>query len=381
MRELTVTTNDSPAGTLVHTGERYDFTYYPDVSDVVSVTMPVRPNSWTSRNLHPAFQMNLPEGALKEVIREHFGKIRKMDDLGFLELLGPYMLGRVKFGEVRKMEEALSLDELLHPDGEAYFESLMEKFAVRSGISGIQPKVLIEAVNRSTMVLEHLIVKSWNTEWEELAANEYFCMHACKKAGLPTPDFYLSDDRRMFVMKRFDIEKGRYFGFEDMCVLLGKDVADKYESSYEEIAKWIRGAFRGERAKEYLELLFKAVVMNWLLRNGDAHLKNFGFIYDKGYEDLQMAPIYDVVTTTVYLPKDVPALKLSNGKLWWQSKTLHRFGKLTCKLSDARIDTIISECEAAVTETVALVDDYATRHPDFKLFGERLKACWKRTLV
>ena len=35
----------------------------------VSLTMPVRLESWVSRDLHPVFQMNLPEGALLETIR------------------------------------------------------------------------------------------------------------------------------------------------------------------------------------------------------------------------------------------------------------------------------------------------------------------------
>lgn len=100
--------------------------------------------------------------------------------------------------------------------------------------------------------------------------------------------------------------------------------------------------------------------------------ERYDFTYYPGAED--------VVTTTAYLPKDVPALKLSNGKLWWQPKTLRRFGKLTCKLSDAQIDTIVGECEAAVAETVVMIDDYEAQHPDFKSFGERLKVCWKQKL-
>ena len=55
----------------------YVFAYAPDVSTdaQVSLTMPVRLESWVSRDLHPIFQMNLPEGALLETIRRAIAKV------------------------------------------------------------------------------------------------------------------------------------------------------------------------------------------------------------------------------------------------------------------------------------------------------------------
>ncbi len=42
-------------------------------------------------------------------------------------------------------------------------------------------------------------------------------------------------------MKRFDIlDDGRYLGFEDMCVLMAKQRDDKYDGTYEQIAKTIK---------------------------------------------------------------------------------------------------------------------------------------------
>ena len=40
------------------------------------------------------------------------------------------------------------------------------------------------------------------------------------------------------------------------------------------------------------------------LPNGDAHLKNFGVVYDDGQGEARLAPAYDLVTTSVYLSKD-----------------------------------------------------------------------------
>lgn len=123
--------------------------------------MPIRSASWNSKNLHPIFEMNMPEGSLKEAIKNHFAKIQTMDDLNFLRLIGPYMLGRVKFNHVLDSEENILLDDILKSDKNNLFEELMQKFAIRSGVSGVQPKLLLSAQNKNTMKFEHYIVKSW----------------------------------------------------------------------------------------------------------------------------------------------------------------------------------------------------------------------------
>ena len=51
-------------------------TYLPNtaVEDFVSLTMPVRTESWVwDDQLPPVFQMNLPEGYLLQVLQEQFG--------------------------------------------------------------------------------------------------------------------------------------------------------------------------------------------------------------------------------------------------------------------------------------------------------------------
>jgi len=70
--------------------EPYVFAYDPDApsSPAVSLTMPVRLQSWTERALHPIFQMNLPEGAMLIAVRQAIAKIARTDDLSLLKILG-----------------------------------------------------------------------------------------------------------------------------------------------------------------------------------------------------------------------------------------------------------------------------------------------------
>ena len=74
-RSLAVWVGPCKVGALERAGD-YVFAYHPEVSpsDAVSLTMPVRLKSWESRDLHPVFQMNLPEGALLIAVRTAIAK-------------------------------------------------------------------------------------------------------------------------------------------------------------------------------------------------------------------------------------------------------------------------------------------------------------------
>lgn len=375
--KLKVYINKNHNGNLNLEDEKYIFNYIENANELVSLTMPLRSASWDSKKLHPIFQMNMPEGALKDAIKNHFAKIQKMDDFNFLKLIGPYMLGRVKFEKIIDEKENLELDDILKSHKQNLFDELMERFAIKSGVSGVQPKLLLKAHNKTTMKFEHYIVKSWEENYPNLALNEYFCMRALKNAGLPTPEFYISDDLKMFIMKRFDIfDDNSYLGFEDMCVLTARETEQKYDGSYEEIARSIKEYVSSEKRKESLQTFFKAIVMNHLLRNGDGHLKNYGIVYKNDYKDSYLSPIYDVITTTIYIKNDIPALRLGDGKLWWKEKTYKTFAKQSCGLSNKEYETILDDCKNAINQTKKEIDDYKHEKPEVIDFLDKLKECW-----
>ena len=378
---LKVYINKSHSGNLVFEDEKYVFNYLDIAKDVVSLTMPIRSSSWDSKKLHPIFQMNLPEGALKEAIINHFAKIQTMDDMNLLKLIGPYMLGRVKFEKLIDNKENLQLDEILSNTTQNLFNELMQRFAIRSGVSGVQPKLLLKAHNKTTMKFEYFIVKSWEQEYPNLALNEYFCMRAVQNANLPTPEFYLSDDLKMFIMKRFDIEDdGSYLGFEDMCVLTARATQEKYNGSYEECARVIKDVVAAQKRKESLKIFFTALVMNHLLQNGDGHLKNYGVLYKNDFDDSYLAPIYDVITTTIYIKNDIPALRLSDGKLWWKEKTYKNFAKQSCGLSNKEYDTILDNCKNAIVQTKQEIQEYKSDDKNVLSFLAQLQNHWKEDL-
>jgi serine/threonine-protein kinase HipA len=312
---LAVWVSDRQAGLLARDEMRpeYVFAYAQDAGGdaQVSLTMPVRLASWTSRELHPIFQMNLPEGALLEAIRRAIAKVIGEDDLSLLRVTGGNQVGRNRFSlpgdaSPHGVESPESLDELLtYPNTRDLFHELAAKYSLRSGISGVQPKVLLSATERGTLTSSDYIVKSWGTDYPCLAANEFFCMTAAKRAGLPTPEFQLSENGGLFIMRRFDVTPdGDAIGFEDMCSLQALGTARKYSSSYERVAKSIRDFVSGEYLMTAREQYFATLALSVMVRNGDAHLKNFGILYNQPRSAVSLAPVYDVVTTTAYITNE-----------------------------------------------------------------------------
>lgn len=388
--ELTVWTSGAATGMLAE-DRAFVFNYLQDVPNrlAVSLTMPVRLKSWMNRTLHPVFQMNLPEGALLEAIRNAIAKIASPDDLTLLRIVGSNQIGRNRFTkrgeelpEKDPPPESL-LDILKVPDSEQLFGELMAKYALRSGVSGIQPKVLLDARERATIHASSWIVKSSGTEYPYLAANEFFCMSAVKKAGLPVPEFHLSRDGRLFVMKRFDRSAdGSHLGFEDFCALQGLDTLQKYSGSYERAVKtidaYVSAAFRQEARKQF----FSTLVLSVIMRNGDAHLKNFGVLYaDPAAADRRLAPVYDVVTTTAYLQNDIPALSIDGSKKWWDRKSLIRFGNTRCGLTTSAAGQIVELSCDAVSQTTRQLNRYIKAHPRFAKVGRAMLAAWNNGLT
>jgi serine/threonine-protein kinase HipA len=412
---LKVWTDGSEAGLLEHNGGRAGergttFAYLPEAAAgrAVSVTMPVRLASWDTRfGLAPIFEMNLPEGALRERLRLAFAKATgSFDELDLLAIVGRSQMGRVRVtGREERLDEDVpfqSVAEILSQrrDG-TLFQYLIEKFATSSGISGVQPKFLLrdaEAFGGGDSVSREFaqsyrgathIVKFWeNLQFPQLAANEFFCLTVARRCGLEVPRFQLSEDGRALVVERFDLRadgagyQSRYLGFEDFCVLNARRAADKYNGSYETaILKRLDQFAISPSMQEDRMRLFTLIALNCALRNGDAHLKNFGILYDDVEGEARLAPVYDVVTTTVYLPKDGMALTLNGSTRWASAKELKRLGETRAGATPAEVRGALDKIAEAMAGTLVELQDYMRGHAEFREVGERMIVEWEAGLA
>jgi serine/threonine-protein kinase HipA len=400
---LKVWTDAEPAGLLDRFGERGSaFAYLPNAvpQRAASVTMPVRLSSWdVPFGLAPIFDMNLPEGALRERLRLTFAKATgTFDELDLLTIVGRSQVGRIRYtGESEQLDQTVpfqSVEEILRSGrGEELFRYLVDKFATFSGISGVQPKILVRdetaldlplpaegRLSQSYRGATH-IVKFWEPrEYPQLAANEYFCLRAAQRCGLDVPHYRLAEDAMALVVDRFDLRPdGTYRGFEDFCVLNGRTSDQKYRGSYEtSVLKRFEQFASSSVLLKDLEKLFTLIALNCAIHNGDAHLKNFGVTYDDVLRQAPLAPVYDLVTTTVYLQKDAMALTLNGTTAWPAAKALQKLGETRVRGTPAQIRQLFERISDALSQTSADIQSYIKDHPAFEAIGEGMRKEWEK---
>ncbi|KZN17088.1 MULTISPECIES: type II toxin-antitoxin system HipA family toxin [Pseudomonas] len=368
------------------------FTYAQDAleENAVSLTMPARLESYTwERGVPPVFEMNLPEGSLRDELVRRFSKaVRGFDDFAMLAIVGPHQLGRMGIANTQNANERppeTSLADLLVHDGaQGLFDDLLHTYGRYSGVSGVQPKVLVRdsatTVDRLTHRGATHLVKSFRSqEYPELAANEYFCMRAALHSGLEVPKFELSERGKFLVVERFDLNDKGYLGFEDFCVLNAWPSRAKYDGSYEGAARQIKDFVSPALLNHALESFFKIVALSSGLRNGDAHLKNFGVLYEHCGADAQisLAPAYDIVTTSVYIKADSMALLLGGSKAWPKYKMLMRFGRSACNLTEGRCNELLQQVAHGMDVAMGEMAHYIRANSVFAEVGDAMMDQWK----
>src|ERR1700750_1554621 len=97
IKHLIVTTPQGPSGDLIKEA-RFAFNYSAKQTErEVSLTMPLRAESYASGALLPIFEMNRPEGYLLSKIEEAFAKEGGLDDMRLLDIVGGAQIGRLTY--------------------------------------------------------------------------------------------------------------------------------------------------------------------------------------------------------------------------------------------------------------------------------------------
>ncbi|MBN2808073.1 MAG: type II toxin-antitoxin system HipA family toxin [Deltaproteobacteria bacterium] len=385
MSVIDVLLQHKKAGELFYDKSRMEYGFnYTRECDPISLTMPYQKSSYIwKHHLHPIFEMNLPEGYLFEVFKNHLQKeFGYIDEFLIFSFIAPNIESRLNFkSEFDKTAfAAVDLNEVLQNDTEDTFLRLVRVFLSRNAVSGIQPKTLALIKDKENLPLKEYIIKTWGEEYPRLAENEYFCMQAVSKAGVMIPVVRMSEHKKFLLVEKFDFNKksGEFRGFEELLVLMGKNRNRKYSGSYEQVAKFVYAVSTDKIFS--MEQLFKTIVMCYLLRNGDAHLKNFGVLYDSSFTDIRLAPAYDIVTTTAYIFNDKPALTMFGKKVWWGKADLIRFGTEHCYLSPRQAASMYALCLQAVSDTLAELKNYMKLAPDFVPVATRILDSWQSSL-
>jgi serine/threonine-protein kinase HipA len=160
-------------------------------------------------------------------------------------------------------------------------------------------------------ILKPIPVSRQLIELESAPENEHLTMQIAEQIfnintaanGL----IYFKDNQPAYITKRFDVmNDGRKYLQEDFAQLLSRSKQThgdtfKYDGNYEEIGNLIKRYVAASIPT--LEKFFKLVVFNYVISNGDAHLKNFSLIRDKKGE-YQLTPAYDLMSTVLHTPSE-----------------------------------------------------------------------------
>lgn len=202
------------------------------------------------------------------------------------------------------------------PVTNAITEELFKENKKRLSISGAQEKfsVLLEK-NKLRLINEgeqgQYILKpipNVGTRTEQMPANEHLSMQIAHQVfGIETAEnglvFFKNGDPA-YITKRFDVqEDGTKWAIEDFAALAGRTPQTygtdfKYSGNYLQVFELLKKhvpAYTIEAIK-----LFKLLIFNYLISNGDAHFKNFSLI-ETALGDFKLSPAYDLLNSRIHI--------------------------------------------------------------------------------
>lgn len=309
------------------------------------------------------FSNLLPEGRLRELI----ARARGVPVAREMELLA--QIGHDLPGAVTITGGAGSAERPLHRDAnEASSDGHgADETRWRFSLAGVQLKFSMRSAGDRLTVPMHdqlgqWIVKLPDPSFTHVPANENAMMELARRCGIEVPETRLVHrdliegiDPRLwpegetyaYAVKRFDRQgSDKRIHMEDFAQVRGVYPGeDQYRGSFETLANlvWRR------RDDAALREFARRLAFNVVVRNGDAHLKNWSLLY-RDTRVPTLSPVYDLVCTAAYGMGDDLGLKL-NGSRRFEDVRLGSFDRLQQRLGAT--DLSLAEEAARAVEAVA----------------------------
>jgi serine/threonine-protein kinase HipA len=230
------------------------------------------------------------------------------------------------------------------------------------------------------------IIKLPDPKHAAVPANEHAMMKLAEASSIRTPEVRLVDrdlledlpdsvwpegERTAYAIRRFDRDADRSpIHIEDFAQVRGLYPQNKYTGSFETLAALV---YRRRDTASLLELV-RRLTFNILIRNGDAHLKNWSLLYEDPRVPV-LAPAYDLVATGVYAPRGEPedlGLKFG-GQKRFEGVSRANFAALQAKLgvSVSLADEALAQIDRVLAAWPAVSEEILGAHP---LLRDRIDA-------
>jgi serine/threonine-protein kinase HipA len=323
MRTLVAYLNRQRVGTLSEGNDLWSFEYDPswagapdsfDLSPRLSRAQRLHQDGSTERPVQWYFDNLLPEEQMREAVSKE-GKVQGADAFALLEYLGAESAGSlVLLPPDKDIDEPGGLQPLgdeeltrrIHNLARATLSSDAPK---RMSLAGAQNKLpvvyrdgaLFEPVGNepSTHILKpnHL-----SDDYPASVINEYLVMSLARSLGLSVPPVFRHyTPEPVYLVERFDRRvdpagRTQRHHIIDACQLLNQSRTFKYTTAtLSTLAQTIE--YCRNRVSTRLQL-YRWLVFNLLVANGDNHLKNLSFLVGTG--GIALAPAYDLLSTGSY---------------------------------------------------------------------------------
>ncbi|MCI8210445.1 phosphatidylinositol kinase [Pseudomonas sp. S25] len=288
----------------------------------------------SSHKLHAVLSNLLPEGALRDFLSQAM-KVHRDNEfplLGWLgrDLPGALIASPLDASEIPQMalrhHGKIQPTVIDIPDSRAHFS-----------LAGVQMKFSMRDQDGRYITGDpdapgDWIIKTPSTVHPFVPLNEYTAMTLAALAGVDIPDIKLipmsniealpninlPNEQYAFGIRRYDrLPDNQRVHSEDFAQIFFAYAHDKYRAaSYDQIGKLIyQNSRQGQRDAAQMAV---RLLINILLANGDAHLKNWSMIYPDG-RNAELSPAYDIVVTKAYIPDERQfALNMGMSKNWYE---------------------------------------------------------------
>ncbi len=350
---------------------QYEKEYMDNGGVAISMALPISEESYTSDRLFPFFDGLIPEGWMLNLAAKELRLNPLRDRFELLlstcrDCIGAVSIIQEEEQEVYQSKQAMmeARTEVLFDnenrclgcyedlDGEKFYHKKcskkifgkdmppvigfdvkeLEDLALKNinkhlSITGVQKKLSLDYYsgesgrkkNRLTVTnLEGQFIFKPRGEAPHLPENEHLCLLMAKMFGMEIVDCGLipiDQDNIGFIAKRFDRgSKREKYHVEDLCQLFEKEPYKKYSGSIEQVGKLVKK--HCDMPGENLFRLFQLVIFSYVTGNVDLHLKNISIVYEsqkRGYLKM-LSPIYDLLSTDLYLDDDEQSALAINGK-------------------------------------------------------------------
>jgi serine/threonine-protein kinase HipA len=289
---------------------------------------------WVShQRLHPVLSNMLPEGGQREYLAQRL-KIHVDTEFPLFSYLGGDLPGALI---ATPLEPADIPDYALeHRPGIEPVSAAPAAPGFKFSLAGVQSKFSMRQRDGTYHMppdgeLGDWVVKPPSAHHPFVPLNEFTSMSLAQSAGVDVPEntlvrvaklndlppLNLPAEEYAYAVRRFDRSGTRRTHIEDFAQVLFQYAHEKYgHANYEQIGT-VLYQFTG-RPLANVQQFARRLLVNILLANGGAHLKNWSLIYPDAVTP-ELAPAYDIVSTRAYIPSEREfALKLGKTKDWYE---------------------------------------------------------------